>query len=100
MGGEKEKAMVEDKQEEKEVKMQGEGVESNRKRKREEEEDEEEGKRNAKRFCDWRSWVVDIFTSFNMVDINMVDIFTSWFNIGYFVHLYNGLSDIFVRRAT
>ena len=86
--GEKEKAKVEDKQEEKELKMQEEGVESNRKRKREEEEEEEdgEGKRNAKRFCDWRSWVVNIFTS--------------WFNFGYFVHLYNGLSDVLVRRTT
>ena len=82
-------------EEEEQVKMQqekkeeDEGVESSRKRKREEEEDEEvEGKRNAKRFCSWRTWVADIVTSwFN-------------FNLGYFVHLYNGLSGVFVRRAT
>ena len=62
-------------------------VESSRKRKREEEEDEEvEGKRNAKRFCSWRTWVTDIVTS--------------WFNFGYFVQIYNGLSGVFVRRAT
>ena len=63
-------------------------VESSRKRKREEVEEEVEGKRNAKRFCGWKTWVADIVTSW----------FT--FNIGYFVHLYNGLSDVFVRCAT
>ena len=61
---------------------------SSRKRKREEEEEEVEGKRSAKRFCGWRTWVADIFTSwFN-------------FNFGYFVELYNGLSDVFVHRTT
>ena len=63
-----------------------EGEKSKRKRKREEEEEEEvEDNNKAKRFCGWRTW--------------MTDVFNSWFNIdfGYFVHLYSGFSDMFVR---
>ena len=64
--------------------IEGEG--SKRKRKREGEEEEEvEDNNKAKRFCGWRTW--------------MTDVFNSWFNIdfGYFVHLYSGFSDLFVR---
>ena len=63
-----------------------EGEKSTRKRKREVEgEEEEEDNNKAKRFCSWRTW--------------MTDVFNSWFNIdfGYFVHLYSGFSDLFVR---
>ena len=62
-----------------------EGEKSKRKRKREEEEEEVEDNNKAKRFCGWRTW--------------MTDVFNSWFNIdfGYFVHLYSGFSDMFVR---
>ena len=69
-----------------EVKIQEEGKDSSRKRKREEEDDEVDGN-TAKRFCSWRTWVVDIFSS--------------WFsfNFEYFVELYNGLSDVFVRAT-
>ena len=69
-----------------EVKIQEEGKDSSRKRKREEEDDEVDGNR-AKRFCSWRTW--------------MADIFSSWFsfNFEYFVELYNGLSDVFVRAT-
>ena len=61
-------------------------VKRKRKRKREVEEEEEvEDNNKAKRFCGWRTW--------------MTDVFNSWFNIdfGYFVHLYSGFSDLFVR---
>ena len=95
--GEKEMTIKKDKmekdevrdEEEEQVKMQENEEEkesSSRKRKREEEEEEVEGKRSAKRFCgSWRTW--------------MAELFTSWFNFnfGYFVELYNGLSDVFVR---
>ena len=69
-----------------EVKIQEEGKDSSRKRKREEEDDEVDGN-TAKRFCSWRTWVADIFSS--------------WFsfNFEYFVELYNGLSDVFVRAT-
>ena len=68
------------------VKIQEEGKDSSRKRKREEEDDEVDGN-TAKRFCSWRTWVADIFSS--------------WFsfNFEYFVELYNGLSDVFVRAT-
>ena len=68
------------------VKIQEEGKDSSRKRKREEEDDEVDGN-TAKRFCSWRTW--------------MADIFSSWFsfNFEYFVELYNGLSDVFVRAT-
>ena len=68
----------------KEELIEGEGEKSNRKRKREEEEVVEDNNK-AKRFCGWRTW--------------MTDVFNSWFNInfGYFVHLYSGFSDMFVR---
>ena len=68
----------------KEELIEGEGEKSNRKRKREEEEEVEDNNK-AKRFCGWRTW--------------MTDVFNSWFNIdfGYFVHLYSGFSDMFVR---
>ena len=69
-----------------EVKIQEEGKDSSRKRKREEEDEEVDGN-TAKRFCSWRTW--------------MADIFSSWFsfNFEYFVELYNGLSDVFVRAT-
>ena len=68
----------------KEELIEGEGEKSNRKRKREVEEEVEDNNK-AKRFCGWRTW--------------MTDVFNSWFNIdfGYFVHLYSGFSDMFVR---
>ena len=85
-------AMVCEDEMEKEVKVEvkiqeeGEGKDSSRKRKREEEDDEVDGN-TAKRFCSWRTWVADIFSS--------------WFsfNFEYFVELYNGLSDVFVRAT-
>ena len=68
------------------IQEKGEGKDSSRKRKREEEDDEVDGN-TAKRFCSWRTW--------------MADIFSSWFsfNFEYFVELYNGLSDVFVRAT-